>query len=95
MFRIPVNLNQTVDNVKVENLKGEDVESVDNEDKAIDECLHIALSDKRVGPGESEPVDKKLHASTFSEYYSDSDSKEKAIELEACVSSETKRDKWC
>ena len=79
----------------MESQKSEDVQSVDNEDKAKDECLHIALSDKRVGPGEPESVDKGLHASTFPEYYSDSDSKEKAIELEACVSSETKRDKWC
>ncbi len=77
----------------MESQKGEDVQSVDNEDKVKDECLHIALSDKGVGPGESEPVGKKLHASTFSEFYFSRDSKEKAIELEACISSETKRDK--
>ena len=92
LFRIPVNPNQIVDNVKVENKKGEDVESFEKEGKVKDECLHVTLSDQRVGPDKSEPVsDKKLHASTFSEVYNSTDSKEKAVELEACISQETKR----
>ena len=56
VFRIPVNLNQTVDNVKVEDQKNVDFESSESDGKANERCLHVALNDQRVGPVESNPV---------------------------------------
>ena len=45
MFRIPVNLNQTVDNVKVEDQKNVDAESSESDGKVNEECLHVVLND--------------------------------------------------
>ena len=56
VFRIPVNLNQTVDNVKVEDQKNVDAESSESDSKVNDECLHVVLNDQRVRPVESKPV---------------------------------------
>ena len=53
MFRIPVNPNQTVDNVKVEDQKNVDTESSESDGKVNEECLHVVLNDQRVGPVES------------------------------------------
>jgi len=56
VFRIPVNLNQTVDNVKVEDQKNVDAESSESDGKANERCLHVVVNDQRVGPVEWEPV---------------------------------------
>ena len=60
MFRIPVNLNQTVDNVKVEDQKNVDAESSESDGKANERCLHVVLNDQRVRPVESKPVNSIL-----------------------------------
>ena len=62
VFRIPVNPNQTVDNVKVEDQKNVDVKSSESDGKVNDDCLHVVLKDQRVEPVESRPViDKKSY----------------------------------
>ena len=42
LFRIPVNPNQTVDNVKVEDQENVDAESSESDGKVNEECLHVA-----------------------------------------------------
>ena len=87
MFRIPVNLNQTVDNVKVEDQKNVNAESSESDGKANERCLHVVLNDQRVGPVEWEPViDEKLSALNHSDNSCDTDSKAKTVESEACES---------
>jgi hypothetical protein len=53
VFRIPVNPNQTVDNVKVEDQRNVDAESSESDGEVNEECLHVVLNDQRVGPVES------------------------------------------
>ena len=43
LFRIPVNPNQTVDNVKVEDQENVDAESSESDGKVNEECLHVVL----------------------------------------------------
>jgi hypothetical protein len=93
LFRIPVNLNQTVDNVKVEDQENVDAESSESDGKANERCLHVVLNDQRVGPVESNPViDEKSRALNHSDNSCGKDSKEKTFESEACASGyKTKR----
>ena len=77
VFRIPVNLNQTVDNVKVEDQKNVDAESSESDGKASERCLHVVLNDQRVGPVESNPViEEKSRALNHSDNSCEKDSKE-------------------
>ena len=87
LFRIPVNPNQTVDNVTLEDRKNVDAKSSESDGKVNDECLHVVQNDLRVGPVESKPViDNNFYALKHSDNSVESDSKAKTSVSQACES---------